>query len=257
MHPLPKFLDLTRGLLIIVVATFVSWFCTGHGLGALSLYYFPVQTHRFAASVSQAESFQWIESARGIPSNVKWLIFNIHNILVFDVLPTAIFVIICFWVLRYYRIPKSTVGLVLPPDGKSFWKFLKIGLASGVVVVALAGVVLTIAVRFGIHYKIVSFDFSKIRFIGLFPGPITEELCFRGVFFAVFERWFPTRVVLFLSAVFFGICHLTGYTLFYSCLVGFMGFFFGWLYVQTRSLLFPILAHTISNFIHDFFVYWI
>lgn len=74
--------------------------------------------------------------------------------------------------------------------------------------------------------------------------PVLEELLFRGLILNGFlKRYKPGYAILF-SALLFALFHLNPWQMISSFV---FGLFLAWLFVKTRSLLFPILAHIISN----------
>ena len=80
-------------------------------------------------------------------------------------------------------------------------------------------------------------------------APICEELIFRGMFFNTFfttenqkNKWFGILICGFVFA-FFHDPHLTKYFLLYWM----MGVILSWLYLTTRDLRYPILAHMLNN----------
>lgn len=74
-------------------------------------------------------------------------------------------------------------------------------------------------------------------------APIVEEVLFRGVIFDKISNRWNARWGMFVSSLIFGFFHMDP--------IG--AFFFGavlcMVYLQTRSLLLPILCHAINNFI--------
>ncbi len=75
-------------------------------------------------------------------------------------------------------------------------------------------------------------------------APLSEELYFRGMVFPVISAKLGTRPGMVLSALFFGSLHLDWYRLI-PITVGGIGL--AYLYDKTRSLLTPIIAHSVWN----------
>ena len=80
--------------------------------------------------------------------------------------------------------------------------------------------------------------------IALIPA-IGEELVFRGILFRIFKKWIKNiHVTVFVTAILFSAMHLQFYG-FLPRLV--LGILFGYLFVITRSIWIPIIAHFINN----------
>lgn len=75
-------------------------------------------------------------------------------------------------------------------------------------------------------------------------GPILEEIVFRKVIFGSLYERFPFWVAALISSVIFSAAHMElEHTLLYSA----MGFTFAFLYVKTKRLIVPIIAHVSMN----------
>lgn len=81
-----------------------------------------------------------------------------------------------------------------------------------------------------------------------------EELIFRGGFQPIFTRWFRNyHVAIWLTAIIFSSIHFQ----FYGFLPRmFLGALFGYLFVWSGSLWFPILGHFLNNALAVFTAYW-
>lgn len=80
-------------------------------------------------------------------------------------------------------------------------------------------------------------------------GPIMEELLFR---YAITRRLLPygEKTAVLLTGLFFGLAHGNFYQFFYCFAIGAL---FSYIYVRTKSLLYPVLFHIVFNFIGGFF----
>lgn len=80
-------------------------------------------------------------------------------------------------------------------------------------------------------------------------GPIMEELLFR---YAITRRLLPygEKTAVLLTGLFFGLAHDNFYQFFYCFAIGAL---FSYIYVRTKSLLYPVLFHIVFNFIGGFF----
>lgn len=75
-------------------------------------------------------------------------------------------------------------------------------------------------------------------------GPILEEIIFRKIIFGSLYKRFNFFISALLSSVIFGLAHMEFvHLLLYSA----MGFTFAFLYVKTKRILVPIIAHISMN----------
>ncbi|MFJ8268290.1 lysostaphin resistance A-like protein [Peribacillus asahii] len=75
-------------------------------------------------------------------------------------------------------------------------------------------------------------------------GPILEEIIFRKVIFGSLYKRFNFFIAALISSIIFGLAHMElEHLLLYSA----MGFTFAFLYVQTKRILVPIIAHVSMN----------
>jgi len=80
--------------------------------------------------------------------------------------------------------------------------------------------------------------------IALIPA-IGEELVFRGVLFRIFHKWIRNiHVVVIITSILFSAMHLQFYGFVPRM---FLGLVFGYLFVYSRSLWVPIIAHFVNN----------
>ena len=76
-------------------------------------------------------------------------------------------------------------------------------------------------------------------------GPIAEEACFRhGILGSLYAKASTKRYALLISSIIFGLIHFNPAQVFGAFI---LGLFFGWIYLHTRSLLYPILCHIFNN----------
>ena len=100
----------------------------------------------------------------------------------------------------------------------------------------------------------VSEDFGLMALCTVLLVPITEELLFRGIFFGgLYNR---SRIAAFAaSTVVFSLIHVTGYVGYYPPMTLFLcflqylpaGIALGWAWVQSGTVLTPIVMHMIIN----------
>ena len=84
----------------------------------------------------------------------------------------------------------------------------------------------------------------NLLMIALIPG-IGEELFFRGLLQPLFHKWFKnTHVAVIFTAVLFSALHMQFYGFLPRMLLGIV---FGYLFVWTKNMWYPILAHAIHN----------
>ena len=84
-------------------------------------------------------------------------------------------------------------------------------------------------------------------------APVVEELLFRGLFITALLSHFPRRPLLAvaLAAAVFTVIHQWN-PIWKPAPLFLSGCFFGWLFLRTRSILYPIAAHSFSNIIASF-----
>jgi membrane protease YdiL (CAAX protease family) len=75
-------------------------------------------------------------------------------------------------------------------------------------------------------------------------GPILEEIVFRKVLFGTLYNWLPFWLSALISSLIFSIAHgEPEHLLIYAA----MGFSFAFLYVKTKRIIVPIIAHVTMN----------
>ena len=81
-------------------------------------------------------------------------------------------------------------------------------------------------------------------FTAIASAPILEELLCRGVLFEVLNRRWGVKVSILVSALFFGLLHLSPANAIVAVVAGLI---FGTLYVRTSSLYVTIIIHAVNN----------
>ena len=81
-------------------------------------------------------------------------------------------------------------------------------------------------------------------FLAVVAAPIAEEVLFRGLIFTRMARGSNLYIAAIISSIVFGVMHGTIIWTIYTFVVGVV---LVWLFVKTRSLLSPILAHFAFN----------
>lgn len=87
---------------------------------------------------------------------------------------------------------------------------------------------------------------DELLALALLAG-IGEEALFRGVLQAGLEDWTNPTTALVLASLAFGLAHLITPT--YAVLAALVGAFLGWIFMETDSLLAPILTHAVYDFV--------
>ncbi|MEM6414795.1 MAG: type II CAAX endopeptidase family protein [Pseudomonadota bacterium] len=87
---------------------------------------------------------------------------------------------------------------------------------------------------------------SRILLISLVAG-IGEELLFRGVFQTYLSNQGPLLLSIIIPNILFGLLHAR--TIAYALIAGAAGCYFGIVFVLTGSLIVPILAHALYDFV--------
>ncbi|MBC8278014.1 MAG: CPBP family intramembrane metalloprotease [FCB group bacterium] len=87
--------------------------------------------------------------------------------------------------------------------------------------------------------------------IFIFSLALTEEIFFRGIIYRIMEENLGTNIALAISALLFGLSHLTNENMSVISLLGIIigGCLMGLLYTATRRLWLPIFAHAGWNYI--------
>lgn len=86
--------------------------------------------------------------------------------------------------------------------------------------------------------------FPSIVLISSIIGPILEEIVFRKVIFGTLYNRLPFGVSAVISSVIFAFAHMEPvHLILYTA----MGFVFAFLYVQTKRIIVPIIAHVMMN----------
>lgn len=75
-------------------------------------------------------------------------------------------------------------------------------------------------------------------------GPILEEIIFRKIIFGSLYKRFNFVISALISSIIFGLAHME---LVHLLLYSAMGFTFAFLYVQTKRIIVPIIAHLTMN----------
>jgi len=81
--------------------------------------------------------------------------------------------------------------------------------------------------------------------IALIPA-ISEELIFRALFIRFFSKFTNIHIAILISAILFGLVHLEFYGLIPRVAFGVL---FGYLFIWSKNILIPIIAHFTNNFI--------
>ena len=84
-------------------------------------------------------------------------------------------------------------------------------------------------------------------------GPIVEELLFRGLLIKTMSKILPESFAVIISAILFGIWHGILVQAIYTAI---MGLIVGYVYIKTKSIIYPIIIHVGNNFINGFPTSW-
>ena len=77
-------------------------------------------------------------------------------------------------------------------------------------------------------------------------GPVLEELCFRGVTFAILEKsGVRPGIIILISSLLFGAMHMIPVQVLYATIIG---LFLGYLRYKYRSIMITVGAHILFNF---------
>ncbi|WP_277579740.1 CPBP family intramembrane glutamic endopeptidase [Bdellovibrio svalbardensis] len=110
--------------------------------------------------------------------------------------------------------------------------------------------VVPVALYFGMRF---SFQFSLPGVVGNLFSNGAEEVIYRGILFsAALSLFRKPWLAVAASAFAFGFGHWDFPYLFQAYIVA-VGFVLGWLYLRTKSLLAPYIAHMIADILADSF----
>lgn len=94
--------------------------------------------------------------------------------------------------------------------------------------------------------SLISSYLLNIIVIGIVPA-VGEEMAFRGILQPLFTRWIKRKhLAVIITAILFSAMHLQFYGFFPRL---FLGIVLGYMFLWSKSLWFPILAHFVNNFI--------
>ena len=97
--------------------------------------------------------------------------------------------------------------------------------------------------------SLVKFDKVIYLFLMVIITPVVEEIIYRGFLINLLLKKYSVKLALIISSLIFAFFHLR------FAGIGFLfvyGLFFGYVYYKTNSLIAPILAHFIINFLASF-----
>ena len=87
----------------------------------------------------------------------------------------------------------------------------------------------------------------------IIAGPIVEELLFRGLLIKTISKILPESFAVIISAILFGVWHGILVQAIYTAI---MGLIVGYVYIKTKSIIYPIIIHVGNNFINGFPTSW-
>ncbi|MDP8216375.1 MAG: type II CAAX endopeptidase family protein [Candidatus Kaelpia imicola] len=187
-----------------------------------------------------------------ISTEREYIVFNLFNSFALDV---TIFVLILYWLKKYFGQGLSAVGIGL----KKMLYSLKIALSSYLSFIPLLFIVMVLSLAFLGKYEKASSP-QLIFFFLLFEknplvltltslfviliGPFVEELFFRGLLYTVLKKSIGGLQALVISSLLFAFLHMN--------IIGFfpilaLAFLFVYLYEKTGSLWCSIFVHVLHN----------
>ncbi len=83
-------------------------------------------------------------------------------------------------------------------------------------------------------------------------APIIEEIVFRGLFYKTLKKFVPFIQASIISSLIFAIIHenILSFTILFL-----FSLYLTWIYERTNSILYPILTHSIFNFLNISLIY--
>lgn len=142
-------------------------------------------------------------------------------------------------------------------EKRTITEFSTKGLAKNISIGALIGFVLQsltiLVIYLNGSYSVVNINpvsFILIPFTIMFTVAIIEEILVRGIIFRIVEEKLGSYISLTISAVLFGVFHLTNPhgTLISAICITTAGFLFGAIFMYSRNLWMPIALHFAWNF---------
>ena len=93
--------------------------------------------------------------------------------------------------------------------------------------------------------------FSNFLLI-IIVAPIIEEIVFRGLFYKTLKKFVPFMQASIISSLIFAIIHenILSFTILFL-----LSLYLTWIYERTNSILYPILTHSIFNFLNMSLIY--
>lgn len=250
-HPSRK-ITLTNSLLLIFFWLFLYILLPAGGFFKIIFDLFPEKIRELILFLNGLPGGRWTIAGSQIYWHNERLPFSFYATFIFEIFPLLLFLLISFGAARLLKISYHEIGIIKSLGKQGNRRALILGILSGLVVFcvfALLGPTLFVR-EGGFYFKWMSFNWERVNFLRvIFFAPILEEFFFRGIFFAIFEKHFPVKIIWPVSAFFFGMTHLIADSLYMAILISIMGLYFGWLYMKTRSLILPILAHAVANVI--------
>ena len=157
-----------------------------------------------------------------------------------------------FLVVRVYRSSVREIGLVWAGASSK----LVTGIAAGLALAAIAAIYDAILGMFGViggHPYLELLERTS-TFVGhsailasvLLLAPISEKIFYRGFAFTAFEHRYGTLLAVIASATLFSIVHFSAASF---ALIWIIGAALAWLFHRTKSLVAPMAAHMVINFV--------
>lgn len=89
-------------------------------------------------------------------------------------------------------------------------------------------------------------------FLIIIVAPIIEEIVFRGLFYKTLKNFIPFVQASIISSLIFAIIHENILSL---TILFLLSLYLTWIYERTNSILYPILTHSIFNFLNLLLIY--
>ena len=89
-------------------------------------------------------------------------------------------------------------------------------------------------------------------FLIIIIAPIIEEIVFRGLFYKTLKNFIPFVQASIISSLIFAIIHENILSL---TILFLLSLYLTWIYERTNSILYPILTHSIFNFLNLLLIY--
>ena len=207
----------------------------------------------FVSQITLNVLIVYLKSAQFILDSQTILILNIaHNILT-----VAIVIAVYKWKIVNTKIINRSLSFFKEVNKGLYWGLivLAVNLIMGLImylVFSALGLEVAPQNATNIINKTNKDNFILVFIAIVVAAPIAEEIIFRGVVYKTLANYFSTTIAILLSGIVFSLLHLDW---FFILQISVMGILLAYCYRKTQTLITPIVAHMVVNFLY--FLSWI